>query len=103
MDPREVEIDNQLRRSLDAPIPTLSADFDQRLMADLSQRSRALSRFGKIWITGYTVMSVAVCALIMHDQGLDWPPIAALILIPLAIAAGAPYLRRRPASAKLAQ
>lgn len=94
MDPREVEIDNLLRRSLSAPVPSLSADFSPRLMAEVSRNAETHDRYRRAMLIGYVVVSALACAVIMRDQGLDWTAIGSLILMPLALVAIAPTLRR---------
>jgi hypothetical protein len=66
-------IDSMLRRSMAAPVPGLPPDFDQRVMRKLRHTSRG------------GLISIATCAGIMHGQGLAWGPIAAAILVPLAL------------------
>jgi hypothetical protein len=98
-DPSQAAIDRLLRSSLAAPVPTMSPDFDQRLMRELTQSpgqsSPALARYRQILLTTYGVISVVVSAAVMRSQGLTWPPIAALILGPLALVAGCPILTSR--------
>ncbi len=95
--PHEAGIDGLLRRSLAAPVPTLPLDFDQRLMRELRQRSvgqsaqhqgsSALDRYGWILLTGYALISVAVSAVVMRGQGLEWGAIAVMTLAPLVLVA----------------
>ena len=94
MDPREDGIDNLLRRSLAAPVPSLPPEFDQRVMRELRRNSQPLDRFRRTLLIGYGLVSVAACAVVMRGQGLDWVPIAALIIAPLALVAGVTLLRR---------
>jgi hypothetical protein len=92
-EPHETGIDGLLRRSLAAPVPSLPLDFDQRVMRELRQRSAgqssqhrsssALDRYGWILLTGYGLISVAVSAVVMRGQGLQWGAIAVMTLAPL--------------------
>lgn len=92
--PREAGIDRLLGRSLAAQVPALPPDFDQRLMRELSQASSLRGRYRRILLTSYGLISVAVSALVMRGQGLDWGPIAVMIVAPLALIATIPLARR---------
>ena len=94
MEPREVGIDNLLRRSMTGAVPSLPADFDQRLMRELRRGSQPLDRHGRILLAGYAVTSVVTSAVVMHGQGLDWGAISLMILGPLALVAAVPGVRR---------
>lgn len=89
MEPHEAEIDRLLRRSLDAPIPDLPPEFDQRLMREVRRSSQPLHRYGRFLLTGYGLVSVMACAGVMRGQGLDWGLVAGMILAPLALVAAA--------------
>jgi len=84
MDPREAEIDALLRRSLAAPIPRLSPDFQQVLSRDMRRRSRHLRRFSPILLAGYGLVSAVTSIVVMRNQGLGWMAIAVMTLGPLA-------------------
>jgi hypothetical protein len=92
-EPRDAGIDRLLRNSLAAPIPALSPDFDQRVMRELRSGSQVLGRHGRILLTGYGVVSVVTCAVVMRGQGLSWAPISAMILGPLALVAAVTWVR----------
>ena len=94
MDPRDAGIDSLLRRSLAAPVPSLSPDFDQRLMREVRRSSQPLDRSRRILLTGYGLISVVTSAVVMRGQGLDWGAIALIILGPLAAVAAVPWARR---------
>jgi hypothetical protein len=94
MEPREAEIDSLLRRSMTAPVPSLPADFDQRLMREVRRSSQPLDRYRRMLVTGYGLTSVVVSAVVMRGQGLDWPAISVMILGPLALVAAIPWARR---------
>ena len=93
MEPREAGIDRWLRRSMAAPVPSLPPDFDQRLLREV-RRSQPLDRYGRILLTGYALASIAVSAVVMRGQGLDWRVISVMILGPLALVAAARWANR---------
>ena len=70
---------------MSAPIPTLPPDFDQRLMRELRPDSPSLVRYRRILLTGYGLISVVTCAVVMRGQGFGWGGIAVLTLGPLAL------------------
>ncbi|RYG39436.1 hypothetical protein EON81_00945 [bacterium] len=94
METREAGMDDLLRRAMAAPIPTLSAEFDQRLMDVVERKSKPLDRFGRVLLTGYGLLSIGASAVVMRGQGLGWEAIAATILGPLAVLAAVPFLKR---------
>ena len=89
MESRDAEMDDLLRRSLAAPIPNLPSDFEQRLLGEVRGDSRAPRRYREFLLGGYSLTSVAVCAALMREQGLDWAAIAAFTLTPLTLIAAA--------------
>ena len=94
MEPRETGIDNLLRRSMAAPVPSLSQDFDQRLMRKLRQGSQPRDRYRRILIAGYGLTSVVASAVVMRGQGMGWGAIAVMTLAPIALVAVLPLVRR---------
>ena len=94
MQPREAEIDNLLRRSMAAPVPSLPSDFDQRLMREVRRGSQPLDRYRRILLAGYGLIAAVTCGVVMRGQGLDWGAIAVTILGPLALVAAARWTRR---------
>jgi hypothetical protein len=94
MDPGAAGIDSLLRRSMAAPVPSLPPDFDQRLMRELRQSFRPLDRYRPILLTCYGLISVVTSTVVMRGQGLDWGPIAVMILGPLTLVATVPWARR---------
>lgn len=84
VDPRQTEIDILLRRSMAAPIPRLSPEFEQRLSRELRQSTQVHSQFGRILLAGYGGVSALISVALMRSQGLGWIPIAAMTLGPLA-------------------
>jgi len=98
MEPREPGIDSLLRRSMDAPVPSLPPDFEQRLMRGLPQNSQALDRYRRILLACSALVSVATSAVVMRGQGLEWGAVTVLILAPLALLATVPRILRGKAS-----
>ena len=94
MEPREVGIDNLLRRSMTGAVPSLPTDFDQRLMRELSRGSQPLDRYRRILLAGYGVTSVVTSSVVMHGQGLNWGAISGMIVGPLALVAAARWAWR---------
>jgi len=97
MEPQDAGIDNLLRRSMAAPVPSLPADFDQRLMREVHRGSQPLDRYRRILLTGYGLTSALASALVMRAQGLEWGAISVMILVPLALVAAVPMARRASA------
>jgi hypothetical protein len=93
MEPHEAEIDGLLRLSMAAPIPSLPTHFDQRLLRELHRSSQPLDRYSRILLTGYGLISIVASAVVMRGQGLNWGPIAVMILGPLALIATSRLLR----------
>jgi hypothetical protein len=89
-------IDSLLRKSMSAPIPRLPQDFEQVLSREVRRRSQSSTRYGRLLLAGYGIMSAAASIVVMRGQGLGWAPIAALTLSPLAILEAARRLRRKP-------
>ena len=87
MPPNEVGIDRLLRRSMAVPIPTLSKDFDQRLMREVRRGSRPLDQYRRILLAAYGVVSVVVSAMVMRGQRLDWGVVSGTIVASLALVA----------------
>lgn len=81
----ESEIDDFLRSSMLAPIPTLPPDFDRQVMRRVHRGSRSVDRYGRTMLIGYAVISVLTCVVIMRGQGLDWSVILLTILGSLAL------------------
>ncbi len=77
-----------------APVPSLSPDFDERLMRELRRGSEPLDRYGRILLTGYGLISVVTSAVVMRGQGFDWGAISVMILGPLALVAAVPSAMR---------
>jgi hypothetical protein len=87
MEPREDEMDRLLRRSMAVAVPSLPANFDERLTRELLRSSQQADRYRRVVLTGYGLLSVVVSAVLMRGQGLGWGAIAGMILAPLALVA----------------
>ncbi len=83
----ETEIDGLLRRSLAGPMPSLPAEFSQRLSAEVNRRSERGERFNRFVLAGYGVTSVIACVVMMRGQGMEWGPLIGAILAPLVLVA----------------
>ena len=94
MDGREAEMDHLLRRSMAAPVPNLPPNFDQRLMRELRQGSRAPGRYRLILLAVYGFISALTSAAVMRGQGLSWGSIAVMLIAPLALVATVPWAWR---------
>jgi hypothetical protein len=94
MDPRQVAIDNLLRRSMASPLPSLPQDFDQRIMSELRRDSEPSDRYRRMLLTGYGLTSVVASVVVMRGQGLHWGAISLLLLAPPALVAAADWARR---------
>ena len=93
-EPREGEIDRLLRCSMAAPVPSLPADFDQRLIRELRRGLQPFDRYRRLLLTGYGLTSAVTSAVVMRGQGLDWGAISLMILGPLALLAAVCWARR---------
>lgn len=80
-------IDRLLRRSMAAPVPSLPADFDRRVMQKVGRSTRPLDRYRRILVGGYGLVSVVVSAILMRGQRLDWDVVSGTILATLALIA----------------
>lgn len=87
MEPRQGGMDSLLRRSMAAPMPSLKADFDQRVMRAVRRSGQPLDRYRRILLIGYGVTSAVACAVVMRGQGLGWGATAGIIVAPLALIA----------------
>jgi hypothetical protein len=87
-------MDSLLRRSLSAPVPSLSPGFDERLSREVRRGSQPLNPKGRMLLAGYGLLSAAVCVVVMHGQGLGWEAIALMTLGPLALVAAARAMGR---------
>ena len=93
MDAREAGIDGLLRSSMAAPIPSLPADFEQRLMRKVRHGSRPLDRYRRVLLSGYGVVSAVTSAVVMRGQGLEWGAIAGLVFAPVVLVGVAGFMR----------
>ncbi len=84
MDSREAQIDGMLRRSMAAPVPRVSPDFERVLARELRRRSQPPSQYERTLFVSYGAISVATSILVMRSQGLGWWVIATMTMAPLA-------------------
>lgn len=82
---RDDAMDGLLRKSMAAPVPRLSPTFHQNVSRELRRRSAPPVIFGVDLLVGYGLVSVVTCAVVMHGQGLSWPAIAPLTVVPFGI------------------
>lgn len=99
MESREEEIDQMLRRSMNAAVPTLAPDFHQRVLRELRRRSEPMGRSRRLLLAGYGTISVAVSAIVMRGQGLGLGMTIGLILAPCMVVAVVRFARRVPHAA----
>ena len=83
----EEGIDRLLRRSMAAPIPSLPADFDRRLMQEVRRRKQPLDRYRRMLLGAYGVVSIVVSAILMRGERLDWGVVAGTLLATIALIA----------------
>ena len=79
------DMDDLLRRSMSAPVPRLSADFGERLSAEICRRSEPRKRFSRILLAGYGAVSALASVVVMRGQGLGWGAIAVMTIGPLGV------------------
>ena len=84
LDGRQTEMDRVLRRSLAAPVPRLSPDFQERLSLEVRRRTSPPHPFGPILLIGYGAVAASTSIVVMRGQGLSWGTIAAMTLGSLA-------------------
>jgi hypothetical protein len=87
VEPREDGIDSLLRRSLAARVPSLSPEFDRRLMREIHQPSPERRRYRSIMLAGYGLTSALTCTVIMRGEGLHWGLIAVMMLASVTLVA----------------
>ena len=93
IDPKQTMMDALLRRSMAAPVPSLSSDFDQRLSRRLNRTSPSLARYRRILLSGYGIISIFVSTAVMRSQRLGWEVIALTVITPLAFLATVRWAR----------
>lgn len=84
-------MDRLLLRSMKAPVPALSSNFDRRLLRAVNRKPEMVERYRWILFMGYAVVSALTCLLIMHNAGIGWLPIIGILapvtLVPAAFSA----------------
>jgi hypothetical protein len=100
------EMDRLLAQAMSGPLPSLPANFDQRVVRaarEASRDVRSQNRYTWMLLAGYAVVSVVTSVVLMRGAGLDWLPTGAIVGL-LAMVAGT-YLglraRRTPAKTEL--
>lgn len=78
-------MDRLLSQSLSAPVPTLSPDFDRRVMKRV--RPRRLSWPGVLTLALYATFALASSIVAMRLTGIGWATIAASIVVPVIVVA----------------
>jgi len=100
MENNQHDIDTLLRRSMEAPVPKLATDFDERVLRTVRRGSRPLGRYRQAVIAAYCLVSVVVCTVLMRGQGLGWGTVAGMIFGPLMLVAAAQPLWSRTKSVR---
>ena len=75
--------DRLLSESLSAPVPTLSPDFDRRVMRHV--RTRRLRRPGILALACYVVFALTSSVWTMRQAEIGWHLIAASTVVPLIV------------------
>lgn len=73
-------MDELLRRSMSAPVPRLSADFEPRLARALQRRAAPPHPFGQRLLSSYAAVSALVSVVVMQGQGLEGTVIASTMI-----------------------
>ncbi len=84
-EPRDLEMDALLRRSMAAPIPRPSPDLQRRVSRALRRRALPSRTATRTLLAGYVVVSAMTSIIVMRGQGLGWGTIAAMTLSSLLV------------------
>lgn len=95
-DPRQAAMDDVLRRSMAAPVPSLSAGFHPRLAQALRRRSEPSPRLARLLLGAYGAVSTLVSVIVMRDQGLGSDVVAGALVGALLLLGGIRAATRRP-------
>lgn len=87
LEPHGDGIESMLRRSMAAPEPKISPDFEKRLMCEVERRVNPLGRNGWLLLGGYGIVSVATCVAVMMSQRLSGWMTTGMILGPIVLTA----------------
>ncbi len=81
--PEQETTDRWLREALSqAPLPSLSPGFDDRLAKRL-QPPRRLTAKGRLVLTGYAVLATSLAIWVMRSLAIDWPLVAVACVAPV--------------------
>ena len=80
-------MDRLLSQSLSAPVPTLSPDFDRRVLRQA--RPRRLSRPSIRALACYAAFALAISIWTMRWADIEWPLVAASAVVPVVVVATA--------------
>jgi len=83
----EYEIDRLLRHSMQTPVPSLPADFEQRVMRGVRRSTQPLDKYQRMLLTGYGLISIVVSVVVMRNVGVSWGTVTGMIAAPLAFVA----------------
>jgi RNA polymerase sigma-70 factor (ECF subfamily) len=92
---KDAAMDRMLRRSLNAPVPELSPDFESRVLREASRSEGASLRYRNAVLTGYAATSAIASVVVMRGQGLGWGVVALAMLTPMLLAAVGRFVAMR--------
>ena len=79
------QMDQWLARSMSAPVPTLSPDFDRRLTQAL--KPRRLNSQGRVVLALYALVATLASVWTMRAASIEWTWVVAAIVVPMAVVA----------------
>lgn len=97
-DPRDLEMDDLLRRSMAAPIPRPSPGLQKRVSRALRLRALPSPAVTRALLAGYVAVSGLTSVIVMRGQGLGWGTIATMTLSSLLVMG---LTRRRAGGARV--
>ena len=74
-----------LAQAMSAPVPTLSPDFDRRVLRLV--KPRRLSRPGRFTLVVYSAVALIVSVWNMRQSDMDWMVIAVAVMAPIVVVA----------------
>ena len=78
-------MDRLLSQAMSAPVPTLSPDFDRRVLKHVQKRR--LSKPGMLALVLYAAFAIVISVWTMREAAIGWNLIAASALVPLVVVA----------------